>query len=593
MKSDPAVEKCSIIKNVNIVLTGSAQGGKLKQSANKLNNYLQNKITALYLRLSRDDDLEGESNSISNQRTLLLKYAKKNHFDNIKIFVDDGISGVTFNRQGFQDMLNLIESDQVETLIVKDMSRLGRNYIEVGNLTESVLPMHNVRLIAVNDGVDSSKGEDDFTPFRNIMNEWYAKDMSRKMRSTLKIKSSQGYAIGQPPLGYKRDPDNPKLWIIDDEGAEIIRKIYNLRLQGESTTKIAKILRNEKILIPSMYAYEKGYKKPTIKNPRDKYLWTHELIRVILKNQCYVGDVVNFKTYSKSFKLKNRLENDKENWQIHKDVHEPIISRKDFEEVQKTFRNTKFRTAKHIEQNIFAGLLKCSDCGANLNYKYTHSNPDNQYYSCANKRAANGLCNKTHHIRLDVLTKLVLNDMSNIVQFAKEFEEEFVKIVVDENYRQRKIAQERNLKALDKMLARDEELDKLCEKVFEEKILNNLTEERFLKLSRKYEDEQFELKQKIKNMRKIVLEEKEHELNVDGFLQIVRKYEDIEKLTIEILHEFIDKIVVHHKEIIDGETKQQVEIYYKMIGNVQIPKFTKKEKQRYLNYFGIKKEQIA
>lgn len=593
MKSDPAVEKCSIIKNVNIVLTGSAEGGKLKQSANKLNNYLQNKITALYLRLSRDDDLEGESNSISNQRTLLLKYAKKNHFDNIKIFVDDGISGVTFNRQGFQDMLHLIESDQVETLIVKDMSRLGRNYIEVGNLTESVLPLHNVRLIAVNDGVDSSKGEDDFTPFRNIMNEWYAKDMSRKMRSSLKIKSSQGYAIGTPPLGYKRDPDNPKRWIIDDEGAEIIRKIFRLRLQNESITKIAKILKYKKILIPSMYAYEKGYKKPTIKNPRDKYLWTHGMIRKILKNQCYVGDVVNFKTYSKSFKLKSRLENDKENWQIHKDVHEPIISREDFEEVQKTFRNTKYRTAKHIEQNIFAGLLKCSDCGANLNYKYTHSNPDNHHYSCANKRAQNGLCNKTHHIRVDALTKLVLNDLSNIVQFAKEFEEEFVKIVVDENYRQRKITQERNLKALDKMLARDEELDKLCEKVFEEKILNNLTEERFLKLSRKYEEEQFELKQKIKNLRKIVLEEKEHELNVDGFLQIVRKYENIEKLTLEILHEFIDKIVVHHKEIIDGETKQQVEIYYKMIGNVQIPKFNKTEKQRYLNYFGIKKEQIA
>ena len=213
----------------------------MKQSNKTDNILLSDKITALYLRLSRDDDLEGESNSISNQKTLLTKYAKEHNFKNVRVFIDDGISGVTFNRQGFKDMFKLIEADQVNTLIVKDMSRLGRNYIEVGKLTESILPMHDVRLIAVNDGVDSNKGEDDFTPFRNIMNEWYAKDMSRKMRSALKIKNSQGYVIGHAPLGYKKDPDNPKRWVIDEEGAEIIRKIYNLRLQGESTVAISKI----------------------------------------------------------------------------------------------------------------------------------------------------------------------------------------------------------------------------------------------------------------------------------------------------------------------------------------------------------------
>lgn len=291
-------------------------------------------------------------------------------------------------------MMRLVEAGQVSTIIVKDMSRLGRNYIEVGQLTETILPMHDVRLIAVNDGVDSLVGEDDFTPFRNIMNEWYAKDMSRKMRSTLKIKNSQGYAIGHPPLGYKKDPDNPKCWIIDDEGAEIIRKIYNLRIQGESTIKISKILKNEKVLIPSMYAYKKGYRKPAIKNPRSEYLWTVEMVRKILLNQSYVGDVINFKIYSKSFKLKKRLENDKENWQIHKDVHEPIISREVFEEVQKSFGDTKYRKPKYIEKNMFAGFLKCSDCGANLNYKFTHDNPDNHYFSCRNNRAQNGLCKK-------------------------------------------------------------------------------------------------------------------------------------------------------------------------------------------------------
>lgn len=379
----------------------------LKQSRLPKSELYNGKITALYLRLSRDDDLEGESNSISNQKTLLTRYAKENGFKNIKIFIDDGVSGVTFNRQGFKEMFKLIEADQVGTLIVKNMSRLGRNYIEIRQLTETILPMHDVRLIAVNDGVDCEKGEDDFTPFRNIMNEWYAKDMSRKMRSALKIKDGQGYAIGHPPLGYKKDPDNPKCWVIDEEGAEIIRKIYNLRLQGESTIKISKILKNEEILIPSMYAHKKGYRKPSIKNLRSEYLWTVEMVRKILSNQSYVGDVVNFKTYSKSFKLKKRLENSEENWQIHKDVHEPIISREVFEQVQKSFGDIKYRKPKYIEKNMFAGFLKCSDCGANLNYKYTHANPDNHYFSCRNNRAKNGLRKKTHHIRVDVLTNLV------------------------------------------------------------------------------------------------------------------------------------------------------------------------------------------
>lgn len=566
----------------------------MKQS-NKANNILQgDKITALYLRLSRDDDLEGESNSISNQRTLLTGYAKEHGFKNIKVFVDDGISGVTFNRQGFQDMFKLIESDQISTLIVKDMSRLGRDYIGVRQFTELILPMHNVRLISVNEGVDSEKGEDDFTPFRNIMNEWYAKDMSRKMRSTLKLKNSQGYAIGHPPLGYKKDPDNPKCWIIDDEGAEIIRKIYNLRIQGESTIKISKILKNEKVLIPSMYAYKKGYRKPAIKNPRSEYLWTVEMVRKILLNQSYVGDVINFKTYSKSFKLKKRLENDKENWQIHKDVHEPIISREVFEEVQKSFGDTKYRKPKYIEKNMFAGFLKCSDCGANLNYKFTHDNPDNHYFSCRNNRAQNGLCKKTHHIRVDVLTNLVKNDIANIVRFATNFEDEFVKIVVDEDYKRIQATQKKNLEALNKMLARDKELDTLCEKVFEEKILGNLSEERFLKLSQKYEEEQFELKAQIKHMKKVVAEEKAHELNADGFLKIVRKYSEIEKLTLDILHEFIDKIVVHHREEIMGEIIQKVEIYYKMIGHIEIPRMSKLEQESLIKNFGRKKEeQIA
>ena len=423
------------------------------------------------------------------------------------------------------------------------------------------------------------------------MNEWYAKDISRKMRSALKIKNSQGYAFGHSPYGYEYDEIDRKRWTINEEAKDVVCYIFNLRKQGESVNGIAKILKKEKIYIPSVYAIKKGFKKPLKVLPLGEYLWTHVMVRSIISNQSYVGDVINFKTYSKSFKLKKRLDNDKENWQIHKGVHEPIISRELFELVQKTFKINKCQKPKHIEKSIFAGFLKCSDCGANLNYKFTHDNPDNHYFSCRNNRAQNGLCKKTHHIRVDVLIRLVRNDIANIVKFANEFEDEFVKIVVDEDYKRIQATQKRNFETLNNMLARDKELDVLYEKVFEEKALGNLSEERFLKLSERYEKEQFELKAKIKNMKKIVAEEKMHELNADGFLKIVRKYSEVEDLSLDILQEFIDKIVVHHREKVMGETIQKIEIYYKMIGHIEIPHITKTEHQSLIRNFGRKKEE--
>jgi len=544
----------------------------------------EEKITALYLRLSRDDDQSGESNSISNQRAMLADYAKKNGFRNVKIFIDDGVSGVTFKCDGFKEMYDLIETDQVSTVIVKDMSRLGRNYLEVGQLTEMFFPQHNVRFIAVNDSVDSSQGEDDFTPFRNIMNEWYAKDMSRKLRSALRTKSKQGYAIGLPPFGYKHDMVDPRKWVIDEEGAEVVRRIYQMRKEGTSTNEIAKILKREKVLTPSAYAMQKGYRvwKSTT---RGEYFWDVSVVLEILTKQVYVGDVINFRTYSKSYKLKERLDNPKENWEIHKDVHEPIIERSFWEDIQKTFGDTKYRKQKHIEKNMFAGYLKCSDCGANLNYKYTHDNPNNHYFSCHNKRSNNGLCGKTHHIRVDVLTTLVRDHISSITRFANLFEDEFVKIVVDEHYKRICQQQKKNQNLLNQMLARDKELDTLYEKLYEEKVFGNLNEERFQKLSYKYEDEQAELRQRIKHMKKVVAEEKAHEMNCDGFLEMVRKYTDVTELTSEILSEFINKIVVHHRENLFGETVQKVEIYYKMIGFVELPQMSKSEKESYVKCF--------
>ena len=287
----------------------------LDKFSNISKELLVEKITVLYLRLSRDDEKEGESNSILNQRKLLMDFASKNGFKNIKVFVDDGVSGITFSRNGFKELMELIEQGMVSTLIIKDMSRLGRNHLEVGKLTDYIFPTYDVRFIALNDGVDSEKGEDNFTPFRNIMNEWYCKDMSRKLKSTLHLKSKQGYVVGHPPYGYRYAEDKKK-WIIDDEAAEIVRHIFKMRLQGESVNEIAEKLRREKILISSVYAARKGTKRASVKVPLGEFIWHQRTITGILQNQSYVGDVVNFRTYSKSFKLKKRLENDKENWEI-------------------------------------------------------------------------------------------------------------------------------------------------------------------------------------------------------------------------------------------------------------------------------------
>ena len=563
----------------------------MKQSKSKLVEAIaEEEITALYLRLSREDEQAGESNSIANQKTLLTDYAEKNGFRNVRTFIDDGVSGVTFNRDGFTKMLALIEEGKVSTVIVKDMSRLGRNYLEVGQFTEVIFPKNNVRLIAVNDGVDSLNGEDDFSPFRNIMAEWYVKDLSRKLRSAQRAKSKNGYAIGPPPLGYRYDAADPRRWVVDEEGAAVVRRIYAMRLEGTSVNDIARILKHEKVLTPSAYANKKGYRKPSRSVTRGETFWDTSVVLHILKNQSYLGNVINFRTYSKSYKLKDRLENPEEKWDIHEGVHEPVIERSQWEAVQKTFEKTKCRKPKHVEKHMLAGFLRCSDCGANLNYKYTHDNPDNHYFSCRNKRENNGLCAQTHHIRVDTIMSLVKRSLSDILRFAELFEDEFVKIVVDEHYKRVQIQQRKNQKALQAVLSREKELDVLFENLYEDKALGRLTEERFLKLAYRYEDEQSALKQNIQHLKAIVDEEKTHEMNADGFLKLVRKYTDIQTLTPEILHEFIDKIVVYHRENIRGETVQKVEIYYKMIGHVEIPSMSREQTQMCVKLFGRKDE---
>ncbi len=517
---------------------------------------------------------------------MLLDYAEANGFENLKIIVDDGFSGTTDDRKGFQEMIALVEAEKVSTVIVKDMSRFGRNYLLIGNCLEVLFPQHNVRLISVNERMDTKDGVDDFMPFIHIMDEYYSKGLSKKMRAAYKLKSKQGYAVGHAPFGYMPDPKDPKRWVIDHEAAQVVKYIYSMRLDGLGASAISERLRAEKIPIPTVQCAKNGTKKPKNFTERGDYFWSHSVVLKILKNQSYVGDVINFKTYSISHKLKRRIENPEENWEIHQNVHEPIIDREIWEDVQRTFREfrSKCRKPKHAEKSIFAGFLVCSDCGANLNHKHYTNAPQNDSFSCFNNRKSKDLCSYTHHIRIDVLEQAVLQTLNNVVRFARDFEDEFVKFVCSEHYKQQCLEQDRHKKNLQKLEAREKQLDALFEGLVEEKILGNLSEERFRKLSSKYEEEQAELIGYLKLARKAVCDDKENELNVNSFLKMVRKHTRINELTPAVLNHYIHKIVVHHREETKLSKTQRIDIHFNFIGQVNLPDID--ELNRYKPSFG-------
>ena len=549
------------------------------------------KITALYCRLSREDEKNGESNSIQNQKIILQQYTESKGFKNCQFFVDDGITGTTFKRDAWQQIIELVEADELGILLVKDLSRFGRNYLEAGRYMEILFPMHVVRIVAINDGYDSANGEDDFVPIRNVFNELYAKDISRKRRSANRAKSSQGFPIGTCPCGYMNDPADHRRWIIDEEAAEIVRWIFQMRLDEESVCGIANILKRKKIPTQTIYLIRQGRRRPGNTNKRGECLWDSNTVRSILSNRSFTGDVVNFKTFSRSFKLKERLRAPEEQWEIHENVHEAIVSRDIWEKVQRTFGNTKFRKPKHVEKHLFAGYLKCSDCGANLNYKFTHANPKNHYFSCRNKRQNNSFCGTTHHIRVDRLTEMVTNHIALVTSFANQFEDDFLKLVMDEKYKQVVITQAKNRKELTKLDQREQELDVILGKLYEDNAMSKIPDERYVKLSTQFEDELTALIQKKKHLQEIVENEKNHEMNVEGFITLVRRYTRINELTPEILREFIDKIVVHHREKAGDRMMQRIEIHYRMVGNVNIPDLT--EQKQYVPCFGRTKKDCA
>ena len=536
------------------------------------NNRKSRDVTAfLYERLSRDDNLEGESYSIGNQKKLLTKVAKEKGYTNLVHFLDDGISGVTMDRPGFNDMMEQLAAGKAAAVFVKDLSRLGRNYIEVGRLTEEFFPEHDIRLVAVSDNIDTAEGENELAPIRNLFNEWYARDISKKRRISNKIKGNAGEPMGQPPYGYIKDPDNPKHWIVDEEAAQVVRRIYSMTLEGYGTEQIAASLEQDGILTPRAYWLKKGIKRPGKGKEQPPTKWNSSSVTKILSLQEYCGDILNFKTYSKSYKNKKRLENDRENWVIFRDVHEPIIERAIFEQVQQKRGKIRKRRTHEGERNMFSGLLVCADCGHNLHFHFNQGNPDIKYFNCSNYKGNRGSCTSTHYVRVDFLEQVVLGEIRRLTKFASQFEDEFVKAVI--GHFQQAEATDRKLKEkeLKALQARDEELDGLFERIYEDNVSGKLSDDRFARMSRRYEEEQKELAEKIKALRAEIDKQSSQSMTTDMFISLVRKYTRARKLTPRMLNELIEKIEVFNAEKIDGVWEQRLRIHYNCVGVIEIP----------------------
>ena len=536
------------------------------------NNRKSRDVTAfLYERLSRDDNLEGESYSIGNQKKLLTKVAKEKGYTNLVHFLDDGISGVTMDRPGFNDMMEQLAAGKAAAVFVKDLSRLGRNYIEVGRLTEEFFPEHDIRLVAVSDNIDTAEGENELAPIRNLFNEWYARDISKKRRISNKIKGNAGEPMGPPPYGYKKDPDDPKRWVVDEEAAQVVRRIFRMTVDGYGTEQIATILSEEKVLTPIAYWREKGVNRPGKSKLRGPYMWNSSTITHILSLQEYCGDILNFKTYSKSYKNKKRLANDRENWVIFQDVHDPIIERAVFEQVQQKRGKIRKRRTHEGERNMFSGLLVCADCGHNLHFHFNQGNPDIKYFNCSNYKGNRGSCTSTHYVRVDFLEQVVLGEIRRLTKFASQFEDEFVKAVI--GHSQQAEATDRKLKEkeLKALQARDEELDGLFERIHEDNVSGKLSDDRFARMSRRYEEEQKELAEKIKALRAEIDKQSSQSMTTDMFISLVRKYTRARKLTPRMLNELIEKIEVFNAEKIDGVWEQRLRIHYNCVGVIEIP----------------------
>ena len=533
----------------------------------------QQLITALYPRLSHEDELQGESNSISNQKRILETYAKQNGFSNLRWYTDDGYSGANFQRPGFQAMLADIEAGKVGTVIVKDMSRLGRNYLQVGMYTEMIFPQKGVRFIAINDGVDSAQGENDFAPLRNIFNEWLVRDTSKKIKAVKRSKGMSGKPITSKPVyGYLMDEDEN--FIIDEEAAPVVRQIYSLCLAGNGPTKIARMLTEQQIPTPGTLEYRRTGSTRRY-HPGYECKWATNTVVHLLENREYTGCLVNFKTEKPSYKLKHSIENPPEKQAVFENHHEPIIDRETWERVQE-LRKQRKRPNRYDEVGLFSGILFCADCGSVMyQQRYQTDKRKQDCYICGSYKKRTADCT-AHFIRTDLLTAGVLSNLRKVTSYAAKHEARFMKLLIEQNEdgdRRRNAAKKKELEAAEKRIA---ELSAIFKRLYEDSVTGRISDERFTELSADYEAEQKELKERAARLREELSKAQEATANAEKFMNVVRRHTTIEELTPTLLREFVEKIVVHESVALDGKRRgklrrQEIEIYYSFVGKVELP----------------------
>ena len=530
-------------------------------------------ITALYPRLSHEDELQGESNSISNQKRILEAYAKQNGFTNLKWYTDDGFSGANFQRPGFQSMLADIEAGLVGTVIVKDMSRLGRNYLQVGMYTEMIFPQKNVRFIAINDGVDSAQGDNDFAPLRNIFNEWLVRDTSKKIRAVKRSKGMSGKPVTSKPVyGYLMDEDEN--FIIDEEAAPVVKQIYSLCLAGNGPTKIARMLTEQEIPTPGTLEYRRTG-RPRRYHPGYECKWAANTVVHILENREYTGCLVNFKTTTQSYKNSKIIYNSEDKQAVFENHHEIIIDKDTWERVQE-LRKQRKRPNRYDEVGLFSGILFCADCGSVMyQQRYQTDKRRQDCYICGSYKKRTADCT-AHFIRTDLLTAGVTENLRKVTQYAAKHEARFMKLLTEQNEdgsKRRNAAKKKELEAAEKRIA---ELSAIFKRLYEDSVAGRISDERFTELSADYEAEQKELKEKAAVLQGELSRTLEATANAEKFMKVVRKYTSFEELTPTLLREFVEKIVIHESEALDGKRRgklrrQEIEIYYSFVGKVELP----------------------
>ena len=526
----------------------------------------QKLITALYPRLSHEDTLQGESNSISNQKRILEAYAKQNGFSNLKWYTDDGFSGANFQRPGFQSMLADIEAGLVGTVIVKDMSRLGRNYLQVGMYTEMIFPQNGVRFIAINDGVDSAQGENDFAPLRNIFNEWLVRDTSKKIRAVKRSKGMSGKPVTSKPVyGYLMDEDEN--FIIDEEAAPVVKQIYSLCLAGNGPTKIARMLTEQEIPTPGTLEYRRTGRTRRY-HPGYECKWAANTVVHILENR-------DFKTTTQSYKCSKIIYNSEDKQAIFENHHEQIIDRDTWERVQE-LRKQRKRPNRYDEVGLFSGILFCADCGSVMyQQRYQTDKRKQDCYICGSYKKRTADCT-AHFIRTDLLTAGVTENLRKVTSYAAKHEARFMKLLTEQTEdgsKRRNAAKKKELEAAEKRIA---ELSAIFKRLYEDSVAGRISDERFTELSADYEAEQKELKEKAAALQSELSKTLEATANAEKFMKVVRKYTSFEELTPTLLREFVEKIVIHESEALDGKRRgklrrQEIEIYYSFVGKVELP----------------------